>query len=292
MIALCKLDLTFIFVDIWYKTKYFLISLVFKHQSPPFIHINHKTYLPNYRCKLYIIKEDGWKKMEQTMNFNTLTKEVERIKSGIDGLDNFMDGGFPKSSNIVLSGLPGTGKTLFGMAFIAEGCRNNEKCLYITVEQSPDAIIKQAIQFNWNFPQWQEQGNLQLVHLDFMRPISKKMVENILQNVENDHYDRVVIDSISAITHSPLPVSYYDFLELFEKTTQNGVTTVCIAQKDEKEPTNKILEYIGDGLISFERKILGETSIRTIEIEKLRWTKIDDVPHNFEFTENGIVVKD
>ena len=230
--------------------------------------------------------------MEQSINFDNINKEIERVNSGIAGLDNLMEGGFPKSSNIVLSGLPGTGKTLFGMAFIAEGCKNNEKCLYITVEQPPDALIKQAIQFNWNFPQWQEQGNLQIVHFDFMKPISKKMLENILQNIENKHYDRVVIDSISAIAHSPLPVSYYDFLELFDKTTKNGITTLCIAQKDEKEPTNKILEYIGDGLVSFGREILGETSNRTIEIEKLRWTRINDVPHSFEFTENGIVIKD
>ena len=229
--------------------------------------------------------------MEQNMDFNTINKEIERVNSGINGLDSFMEGGFPKSSNIILSGLPGTGKTLFGMAFIAEGCRNNEKCLYITVEQSPDAIIKQANQFNWNFSQWQEQGNLEIVHFDFLKPISKKMLENILQNVENDRYTRVVIDSISAIAHAPIPISYLEFLELFDKTTKNGITTVCIAQKNENEPTNKMLEYIGDGLLSFNRKILGETSNRTIEIEKLRWTKINDVPHKFDFTENGIAIK-
>ena len=229
--------------------------------------------------------------MEQSMNFNTISKEVERIKSGIDGLDNFMEGGFPKSSNIVLSGLPGTGKTLFGMAFIAEGCRNNEKCIYITVEQSPEAIIKQAIQFNWDFSQWQEQGNLKIIHFDFLKPISKKMLENILQNVENNHYTRVVIDSISAIAHSPIPISYLEFLELFDITTKNEITTVCIAQKDEREPTNKMLEYIGDGLILFEKNILGHTPNRTITIDKLRWTKINELPHDFEFTENGIVIQ-
>jgi len=226
--------------------------------------------------------------MEQDMNFNTIHKEIERVKSGIHGLDDFMEGGFPKSSNIVLSGHPGTGKTLFGMAFIAEGCRNNEKCLYITVEESPDAIIKQALQFNWDFPQWQEQGNLEIMHFDFLKPLSKKMIENIVQNVEHDHYDRVVIDSISAIAHSPIPISYLGFLELFDKTTKNGITTVCISQKNEKEQTNKMLEYIGDGLIDFEASAVGESENRTIQIKKLRWTKTNILQHPFEFNENGI----
>jgi len=228
--------------------------------------------------------------MEQSINFNTINKEIERVKSGITGLDNFMEGGFPKSSNIIVSGLPGTGKTLFGMAFIAEGCRNNEKCLYITVEQPPDAIIKQAIQFNWDFPKWQEQGKLQIVNFDFKKPISKKMVEDILQNVENNHYDRVVIDSISAVTHSPLPVSYYDFLELFEKTTQHGVTTVCIAQKDEKEPTNKLIEYIGDGLVTLDAGAVGKTPSRTLQIKKMRYTYVDITPKNFEITRDGKII--
>jgi KaiC/GvpD/RAD55 family RecA-like ATPase len=235
----------------------------------------------------------GWrcKNMDETMNFKNIKKEVERIKSGINGLDNFMEGGFPKGSNIVISGLPGTGKSLFGMSFIAEGCRNGERCLYITVEQTPEAIIKQANQFNYNFTEWQEQGNLKIVHFNFLEPISKKMLENVLQSVENESYDRVVIDSISAIAHAPVPISYMGFLELFDKTTKNGITTVCIAQKDEREPTNKMLEYIGDGLILFEKNILGQTPNRTITIDKLRWTKINELPHDFEFAENGIVIQ-
>ena len=226
--------------------------------------------------------------MEQNINFNTIKKQIERVKSGVNGLDNFMEGGFPKGSNIILSGLPGTGKSLFGMAYIAEGCRNNEKCLYITVEQIPAAIIKQAIQFNWNFPQWQDQGNLQVVHFDFKKPIEQKMLEDILETIESDPYDRLVIDSISAISHSPLPVSYYNFLIFFDKISQKGVTTVCIAQKDEKELANKLLEYVGDGLIDFEASAVGETENRTIQIKKLRWTKTNILQHPFEFTENGI----
>lgn len=240
----------------------------------------------------HIDTKRGWRceNMEETMNFKTIKKEVERVKSGINGLDNFMEGGFPKGSNIVLSGLPGTGKSLFGMAYIAEGCRNNEKCLYITVEQPPSAIIKQAVQFNWDFPQWQEQGNLKIVHFDFKKPIEKKMLEDILETIENNPYDRIVIDSISAIAHSPLPVSYYDFLKFFEKTSQHGLTTVCITQKDEKELTNKLLDYAGDGLITLDAGAIGKTPNRALQIKKMRYTYVDITPKNFEITKDGKII--
>ena len=165
---------------------------------------------------------------------------------------------------------------------------------------------KQAIQFNWDFAKWQEQGILKIVHIDFKKPIEMKMLAGILQLIENDHYDRLVIDSINPIAHAPPAISSVDhrlsmpdrdilsemiranIITLFDKTTKNGVTTVCIAQKDEKDPTNKMLDYIGDGLIDFEASAVGENENRTIQFKKLRWTKTNILQHPFNFTDNGI----
>jgi len=102
----------------------------------------------------------------------------------------------------------------------------------------------------------------------------------------------MVMDSISALMNSPYPIGYSNILELFEKTAKKGVTTVCVAQKDDVNRTNDFIEYVGDGVLLFERKILGQTSNRTIALEKLRWTKINDVPHSTEFTENGLSITD
>ena len=43
-----------------------------------------------------------------------------RIKTGINGLDELIEGGFPEKSTILVSGTPGTGKTLF--------CLHMSKC--------------------------------------------------------------------------------------------------------------------------------------------------------------------
>jgi len=256
------------------------------------------------------IKSDSEIEIIKRWAKDIVKKPVERVSSGIPGLDPLMEGGFPKGSHIVLSGYPGTGKSSFGMAFVAEGCRNNEKCLYMTVEQPPAAIIRQGLQFNYDFPRWEEQGLLHIAYLDFRKSIETKVFETIKQTLENGHYSRWVIDSVNPILETPLPVSYVDWqthmpsresfnelirinlMILFGIAEKNGVTTVYICQRDEKDLTNKLLGYIADGLITMERKILGNKSSRTTTLEKLRLTKIDDAPHNAEFTENGLSIID
>lgn len=233
----------------------------------------------------------------ETLRLDKWGKSIEdasitRVSSGLPGFDVFMENGFPKGSNIIVSGSKGTGKSTFAMQFIAQGCNNGERCLYITVEQPPTAIIKQAMQYHWPFAEWENQGTLQFAYLNFKKPMSSKTFEYIIRTVEQNKWDRVVLDSISAFMNAHLPISYSNVLELFEKTAQYGVTTLCVAQKDNTNRSNDFIEYVGDGVVSFERKILGQTSNRTIAIEKLRWTKIDDVPHNVEFTENGLSVID
>ncbi|MDI6806700.1 MAG: ATPase domain-containing protein, partial [Candidatus Aenigmarchaeota archaeon] len=56
---------------------------------------------------------------------------MKRIKSGINGLDKLIEGGFPEGSVILVSGAPGTGKTLFGLQFIYQGAKANEPGVYV-----------------------------------------------------------------------------------------------------------------------------------------------------------------
>lgn len=232
-----------------------------------------------------IVRLDKWGK-------NVENTPISRVSSGIPGLDSLMENGFPKGSNIIATGLKGTGKSTFALQFIAEGCKKGERCLYITIEQPPDALIKQALQYNLSYPEWEDQGTLQFAYLNFKKPMSKKIFEYIIRTVEQNEVDRLVMDSITALMNAQFPIAYNHVLELFEKTAKHGVTTVCVAQKEDTNRTNGFIEYVGDGVLSFERKILGDRSNRTISIEKLRLTNINDVPHSAEFTEHGLSITD
>lgn len=252
--------------------------------------------------------------MEDTLETHQQRGNVVRVKTGMKGLDNLIEGGFPKGSNIVVTGVPGSGKSIFGMNFIAQGCKNGEKCLYITVEQTPEDIVDQAMQFGWDFNQWENNGNLKFVGFNLRKLSEMNTHAELRQLIEENHYDRIVIDSMTSITDSPPTINNLvdgadrglqpsaltmmnraNVMSLFEVTKKNGVTTVSISQKIEGKPgdtVDNISEFIGDGLILLERKLIGKISSRIIEIKKLRKTNIDDIPHNFKFTKEGISLSD
>ena len=66
------------------------------------------------------------------------------IKSGVKGLDNILKGGFKENSNILVTGAPGTGKTILCLQYANEGVKNKEPVLFVATEEFKEAIFEYA----------------------------------------------------------------------------------------------------------------------------------------------------
>ena len=74
-----------------------------------------------------------------------------QVKTGITGFDELVEGGFPKGKCILLSGTPGTGKTIFSLQYIYNGAKRfKEKSLYISFEENKEHLFSQAKKFGWD----------------------------------------------------------------------------------------------------------------------------------------------
>src|SRR5207249_1898918 len=68
--------------------------------------------------------------------------DVQKVPSGIPGLDDLIEGGFWPKSTVVILGSSGTGKSTFASQFLMEGIEQGEQALYVTLEEPPEQIGK------------------------------------------------------------------------------------------------------------------------------------------------------
>jgi circadian clock protein KaiC len=66
---------------------------------------------------------------------------MERVSSGVPGLDTLLTGGYLRGSSILISGTPGTSKTSLGVSFLAAACARAERALFVSFDESADQIV-------------------------------------------------------------------------------------------------------------------------------------------------------
>ena len=86
--------------------------------------------------------------------------EKTRISTGIPGLDPLLGGGFPACKSYLVTGEPGTGKSIFCMQFMLNGLLGGEKAVYVTVDEKPADIVEEANSLGWNLLKFIEERKL------------------------------------------------------------------------------------------------------------------------------------
>jgi circadian clock protein KaiC len=88
-------------------------------------------------------------------------KEVQKIRTMIEGFDDISHGGLPRGRTTLVSGTSGTGKTLLSMQFLYNGITTfDEPGIFVTFEEAPSDIVKNALSFGWDLQELIDQGKL------------------------------------------------------------------------------------------------------------------------------------
>jgi circadian clock protein KaiC len=74
----------------------------------------------------------------------------EKVKTGIPGLDEMLDGGLIPGRPYVVSGTSGTGKSTVAMHFLLEGAQRGENVLYVCVDEPPNEVRANMSQYGWD----------------------------------------------------------------------------------------------------------------------------------------------
>jgi circadian clock protein KaiC len=239
---------------------------------------------------------------------------MKRLSTGALGLDALMEGGIPDGFNVLISGAPGTGKTILGLQFIHEGVKAGEPGVYVSFEQFREDIIRQAEQFGWNSIRNEKLFSLlSIKHKDiqsFMSYLSdeieakkaKRLVidslsvvsvyTNIMEDPEHMKLSNLSMDIYSKTPQDPQQLRKQTIYHILAKIKSMGVTTLLISEQTDCErlTRDEVSEFVCDGLVLFKKVVIGKDVIRSVTVEKMRQTRINAGTHSMEFTDSGITV--
>lgn len=218
---------------------------------------------------------------------------AERVSTGIPGLDQLIDGGLPEGSVSLLSGDAGTGKTVLCSQFLWNGLQQNQNGLFITMEEDPDDLRKDAKAFGWDFEEYENAGYLRLTYLNPFSEIGdiRRSIKTAIDEVDAE---RVVVDSTSILgmysnNIAKIRERIYELASALHEANVTALMTAEIPEGEDGISRYSVEEFVADGVIVLKGPQLGDTS-RQIMVKKMRRTPIDDGTYDLAFDENGLRV--
>ena len=235
--------------------------------------------------------------------------QIERVSSGVPGLDPLIDGGFPKGRSVLVTGEPGTGKTIFALQFLAEGLAHGEKGIYVAADEPPFDIVEQAASLGWDFEQHIEKKELAILnagtYLTSLPGSGKdrqidihKALTDLASFVNRLDAKRLVLDPAGPfVLIRDSATRIQDQTRLLMKLlrtsmqTTNILTSYAVPRTGERA-MHGIEEYLVAGAIVLEMIWTENRFARTLIIEKMRCTNVKPAEQEFDIVKGqGIVLQ-
>ena len=247
-----------------------------------------------------------------------MTDEVQRCPTGIPGLDNLVDGGFPIGRVILVAGSCGTGKSIFGTEFLHNGVvKHDEPGILVSFEQNVDLLRKDMLNIGFDLKKLEDGKKLVIISAssskmaalglgeegqvfsDFVLPATDFTIEKVLGLIEKVakkiNAKRLVVDSFSALDNI-VELAGKDpsvdkakqirraMFDLTYKLQSMGLTSLLISDlTDSRISKHGIEEYMVDGVITLNYAMAGPNAGRYLMINKMRSTKHSEDIHTIKF---------
>ncbi|MCD6414858.1 MAG: ATPase [Candidatus Diapherotrites archaeon] len=245
---------------------------------------------------------------------------MERVPTGVYGLDELIEGGFPRGRTVLLSGGCGTGKTIFSMQYLYKGIVDyGEPGVYVTIDERPELTRQDMLRFGWDLRSLEDQGKFRIVDLLRSRiglPSEERyqltteitdidrVILGIMQMAREIGAKRLVVDSLPALgVHVSDPSKVRDLvLKLSYMLRKDKLTSIFVSEVPEQQfgvgPMQfskfGVEEYVADAVILLHYLGTSETeggTKRTLYIRKMRATKHSEDIIPLYITDNGIRVE-
>jgi KaiC/GvpD/RAD55 family RecA-like ATPase len=247
----------------------------------------------------------------------------DKVKTGVTGLDDMLEGGLIPGRAYVVSGTSGTGKTALAMQFLLEGARCGERVVYVSIDEPPNEVKQNTRAFGWDIgriqvfdatpdvmnydktPVRDVSTERKVVYFSDIGPgirqTSEKnpvdmtistLQEILKQEMRARKYSRIVVDSLTSLRYFYIKTSEENatLMSFFRLLSDLGVTALLTVQLPEiSKPDVEV--HVARGEIRLHKWFDGRGLMRGITVEKYRGSSHDNRLRMMKMSSTGLDVK-
>lgn len=227
---------------------------------------------------------------------------LAKAATGIEGLDEITEGGFPKGRPTLICGGPGCGKTLFGMQFLVKGIlESKENGVFMSFEEPSADLSMNVESLGFDIELLKKQKKLVIDHVRVERSEINEAGEYDLDGlfirlayaIDSVNAKRVVLDTLETL-FAGLDNEHIlraELRRLFHWLKERGITAIITGEKGDGTLTRQGLEeYVSDCVILLDHRVIEQVSTRRLRIVKYRGSTHGTNEYPFLIDENGISV--
>ncbi|MCJ2539800.1 MAG: hypothetical protein KAS77_11150 [Thermoplasmata archaeon] len=220
---------------------------------------------------------------------------MDRIESGIPGLDEMIEGGFILPSAVLIAGAPGTGKTTMAVQSLFYGAKKGETGMFITAISEPNWVVQKFLS---SF-QFFDQNLIDLGRVIFvdvggaLRDDPMQVLETIQNEVDRYSPNRLVIDPVSVMRIAiDDDRKYREFLhDLITYMKAFNCVTYLTAEFDYSSITKAMEGYMVDCILLLSYPIEENARRKYMEVLKMRGTKHLTGEQSVDIDKSGFIVQ-
>jgi circadian clock protein KaiC len=211
----------------------------------------------------------------------------ERIPTGIQGLDDLIEGGLVRGDMHVVAGAPGTGKTIFAATFACHAATKlGEKVVYATFEESVEYFERNALKVGIDLATPERNNKLSLIDLDALKGKELETNVNLLLAAAKDSRSTIlVIDSLTALLLAcETRLELRSFMKTMYRTLRAANITTLLTVGLIPGAGYGVEAYVADSVMLLENPIISDQFRTRFMILKMRGTEHSKRYHSVSFS--------
>lgn len=222
---------------------------------------------------------------------------IERISTGISGLDEVLFGGLLANQAYLIKGSPGSGKTTLGFHFLSQGSSAGETSLFISFCESEARLLRNAKLMNIDLDRVRFLDLSQTADFftedkryDIFSPAEVEktpITRKLLAAIEQIKPQRIFLDAITQFRYLATdPFEFRKQVQSFLRFVIDRDITLLFTSEGSTIHPDDDLQFMSDGVITLHTAI----NKRCLEVNKFRGSDFAKGHHDLQLSDRGIAI--